>query len=133
MPRWITRQRESMRVTPLDFCLRIIVNEKPINLEKTTSSVLSVLLLIYGEHNNILRIQIKNIFFSGQNFIKINVIKNLQSSILKKKRKHVQSCRTGFNILHCSVYKADINTETTTLTRLDIIYFLFLYTCLQPD
>ena len=46
------REREPvlrrMRVTPLDFCLRIIVNEKPLNLEKTTSSVLSVLLLIYG-------------------------------------------------------------------------------------
>ena len=36
------------RVTPLDFCLRVIVNEKPLNLEKTTSSVLSVLLLTYG-------------------------------------------------------------------------------------
>ena len=32
---------ESTRVTPL--CLRVIVNEKPIHLEKTTSSVLSVL------------------------------------------------------------------------------------------
>ena len=30
------------------FCLRVIVNEKPLNLEKTTSSVLSILLLIYG-------------------------------------------------------------------------------------
>ena len=37
-----------MRVTPLGFCLRVIVNEKPLNLENTTSSVLSVLLLIYG-------------------------------------------------------------------------------------
>ena len=36
------------QVTPLDFCLRVIVNEKPLNLEKTTSSVLSVLLLTYG-------------------------------------------------------------------------------------
>ena len=35
-----------MRLTPLGFCLRVIVNEKPLNLEKTTSSVLSVLLLI---------------------------------------------------------------------------------------
>ena len=40
-----------MRVTPLDFCLRVIVNEKSLNLEKTTSSVLSVLLLIYGWKN----------------------------------------------------------------------------------
>ena len=31
-----------MHVTPLGFCLRVIVNEKPLNLEKTTSSVLSV-------------------------------------------------------------------------------------------
>ena len=37
-----------MRVTPLGFCLRVIVNEKLLNLEKTTSSVLSVLLLIYA-------------------------------------------------------------------------------------
>jgi len=29
-------------------CLRVIVNETPLNLEKTTSSVLSVLLLIYA-------------------------------------------------------------------------------------
>ena len=27
--RWITRQRERMRVTPLGLCLRVIVNEKP--------------------------------------------------------------------------------------------------------
>ena len=40
-------ERESMRVTPLGFCLRVIVNEKLLNLEKTTSSVLSVLLLVY--------------------------------------------------------------------------------------
>ena len=30
------------------LCLRVIVNQKPLNLEMTTSSVLSVLLLIYG-------------------------------------------------------------------------------------
>ena len=41
------RERESMRVTPLGFWLRVIVNEKPLNLLKTTLSVLSVLLLIY--------------------------------------------------------------------------------------
>ena len=34
--------------TPLGFCLRVIVNKNPLNFEKTTSSVLSVLLLIYG-------------------------------------------------------------------------------------
>ena len=34
-------------VTQLGFCLRVIVNEQPLNLKKTTSSVLSVLLLIY--------------------------------------------------------------------------------------
>ena len=32
----------------MDFCLRVIVNENPLILEKKTSSVLSVLLLIYG-------------------------------------------------------------------------------------
>ena len=36
-----------MRETPLGFCLRVIMNENPLNLEKMTSSVLSVLLLIY--------------------------------------------------------------------------------------
>ena len=35
-------------VTHLGFCLRFIVYEKPLNLENT-SSVLSVLLFIYGE------------------------------------------------------------------------------------
>ena len=44
----MTRERESMRVTPLGFCLRVIVNEKHLNNKKTTSSVLSVLLLIYA-------------------------------------------------------------------------------------
>ena len=39
-------ERESKHVTPLGFCLRVIVNENPQNLEKTTSSVLSVSLLI---------------------------------------------------------------------------------------
>ena len=37
-----------MRVTPLGFRLRVIVNENLLNIEITTSSVLSVLLLIYG-------------------------------------------------------------------------------------
>ena len=46
MPRYITRHREIIRVTHLGICLKVIVNEKPLNLEKTTSSVLSVLLLI---------------------------------------------------------------------------------------
>ena len=49
--RLITRQRDSMRClargTPFGFRLMVIVNEKKLNLEKTTSSVLSVLLLIY--------------------------------------------------------------------------------------
>ena len=36
-----------MRETCLGFCLRVIVKRKPLNLEKTTSSVLSVLLLIW--------------------------------------------------------------------------------------
>ena len=39
--------QRGMCVTPLGFCFRVIVNEKPLNLEKTTSSVLSDLLLIY--------------------------------------------------------------------------------------
>ena len=40
--------QRGMRLTTLSLCLRVIVNEKPLNLEKTTSSVLSVLLLIYA-------------------------------------------------------------------------------------
>ena len=36
-------ERKSIRVTSLGFCLRVIV-KKPKNLEKTTYSVLSVLL-----------------------------------------------------------------------------------------
>ena len=32
-----------MRITPLGFCLRVIENEIPLNLEKTTCSVLSVI------------------------------------------------------------------------------------------
>jgi len=32
MLRRITRQRDSMRVTSLSYCLRVIVNEKPLNL-----------------------------------------------------------------------------------------------------
>ena len=37
-----------MRVTSSGVCLSVIVNEKSINLKKTTSSFLSVFLLIYG-------------------------------------------------------------------------------------
>ena len=40
-----------MQVTPLGYCLRVVVNEKHLNLEKTTtSSVLSVFLAIYDFH-----------------------------------------------------------------------------------
>ena len=35
--------KRSMRVTPLGFCLRVIVIEKLQNLDMTTSSVLSVI------------------------------------------------------------------------------------------
>ena len=35
-------------LTPLVFCIRVIVTEKPLNLEKTTSSILSVLLSTYA-------------------------------------------------------------------------------------
>ena len=37
-------ERESMHL-----CLRVIVNQKLLNIENTTSSVLSVLLLVYGK------------------------------------------------------------------------------------
>ena len=40
--------QRGMRVTPLGYCLRVVVNDKHLNLEKTVSSVLSILLLIYG-------------------------------------------------------------------------------------
>ena len=39
--------KRGIRLTSLSLCLRVFVNEKPLNLEKTTSSVLSVLLLFY--------------------------------------------------------------------------------------
>ena len=35
--------QRSMRVTPLGFCLRTILNKIPLNLERTTSRVLSLL------------------------------------------------------------------------------------------
>ena len=35
--------QRGIRVHPLGFCLGVIVNEKPVNLEKTTSSVLSII------------------------------------------------------------------------------------------
>ena len=41
-------KKSMLVVTPWGFCLRVIVNEKPLHLEKTTYSVLSVLLFIYG-------------------------------------------------------------------------------------
>ena len=41
----------SMRVTLLGVCPRVIVNENPLNLEKTTSSVLSVISInLWQEH-----------------------------------------------------------------------------------
>ena len=36
--------QQCLRVTPLGFFLRVIVNEKTQNFEKTTSSVLSVII-----------------------------------------------------------------------------------------
>ena len=47
--------QRNMRVTPLGFYLRVIVNEKRLNLEKTISSVLPVLLLVYDAGILILR------------------------------------------------------------------------------
>ena len=41
----VTRQSESLFTPTLGFCLRVIVNENLINLEKTTSSVLAVILI----------------------------------------------------------------------------------------
>ena len=49
-----------MRVTPLGFCQRIIANEKPLNLEKTTYSVLSVLFLSMVQMFNICFINFKD-------------------------------------------------------------------------
>ena len=43
--------QQRMRETPLGFYLRVIVNEQILNLKKTTSSVLSVLLLLYNITN----------------------------------------------------------------------------------
>ena len=41
-----------MRVTPMGLCLRVIVDEKPQDLDKKTSSILFVLLLIYSLTQN---------------------------------------------------------------------------------
>ena len=46
--RGFSLSQRSMRVTSSGFCLWVIVNGKPLNLEKTTFSVLSVLLYIYN-------------------------------------------------------------------------------------
>ena len=54
-----------MRVTPLGFCLRVKVNEKPLNLKKTTSNVRSVLLLIYAVSNQIIKHLDQIIIFPG--------------------------------------------------------------------
>ena len=43
--------QQRMRVTHLGFYLRVFVNEQTQNLKKTTSSVLSVLLLLYNITN----------------------------------------------------------------------------------
>ena len=40
--------KRGMCITPLGFCLRFIVNRKTLNFERTTSNVLSVLLLKYA-------------------------------------------------------------------------------------
>ena len=49
--RRITKQRKGrITIQRRGFSLRVIVNETPINLEETTS-VLYVLLLIYGQNN----------------------------------------------------------------------------------
>jgi len=56
-----------MRLTPLGFFLRVIVNEKLINLEKTTFSILSVLLLIYGYKYNSKYHKVSSVYFN--NFI----------------------------------------------------------------
>ena len=53
-----------MRVTPLGLCLKVIVNEKPPNIEKTTSGVLSVWLLICGYDRLKFAILEKKIFLS---------------------------------------------------------------------
>ena len=62
------RQTDSMRITPLGFYLRVVVNEKPLNLVKTTSSVISVLSLLFGSnvvfHMLLLNICIRILYFS---------------------------------------------------------------------
>ena len=63
-----------MRVTSFGFCLSVIVNEKPLNLEKTTYNGVSVLLIINGyesiffKHEN----ELTN-FFRPRFFIEINL------------------------------------------------------------
>ena len=63
-----------MRVTPLGLCLMVIVNSKPLNLEKTTSSVLSVLLLIYDWKKQKMKVLITQIF---KIHLKYNIVEAL--------------------------------------------------------
>ena len=89
-----------MRVTPLGFCLRVIVNKNSLNLEKTTSRVLSVLLLIYEYIKYIVYLGIcweeteypMNIILSGEK--KDLLIKVFFSTIFLREKNY--SCRGVF-------------------------------------
>ena len=82
-----------MRLTPIG--LRVIVNEKPLNLEKTTSSVLSVLLLLYVTNNQrlIRKLVIFKVFFQFNMHKYLRVIVNEKLLNLEKTTSSVQSVR----------------------------------------
>ena len=110
-------------VTSLGLSLRVIVNEKPLYLEKTTSSILSVLLSFYvymnhstrwnplfpdqcvAECNNITEARKKEILKLGFIGSKKRMTK-IKLFFLSKRIKNVRQGHQNFfgGILYCSVY-----------------------------
>ena len=75
-------QLESIQAGP-GLYLRVIVNEKPLNIAKTTFSVLSVLYLIYCPNIfSQLCTFVRNIFFSRINFF-FSIFLELEEKLLK--------------------------------------------------
>ena len=65
--------QRGMRVTPLGFCLRVIVNEKPLNLKKTTFSVLFVIL-----------IDLKYLYYQNQKLFNLKSDKGFTGTVVNR-------------------------------------------------
>ena len=83
--------QHSISVHPLGLCLRVIVNEKPQNLKKTTSSVLSVLLLIYVPAQPLRRT------VPGICFRLLNIVRCFMQDILHSCNIQLMKCMTFRN------------------------------------